>query len=435
MKFSTRIALSLIPLLGTTLQATDWCAICTIPARGDQPADRRIESYQRKIAAAEDPSDWFERLGWAYIERARERADPGDYVLADATARCLESKAPGHRGAARLRARVAIHAHRFADAEREARRLTATGNAWFDHALLGDALMEQGQLDAAVESYDRMIEARPSPAAYARVAHVRWLRGDLAGAASLLQRAATSAGSSGPAAAWIRTRWARILLQAGAVEEAAVLLDSALGMHPASAEASYLRSLVAYSADDIGLAVDSARRAAQLSALPEHLWLCADLERIATDEREASRIERDLMVSGDRLDPRSQSLFLATRGLQTSRALRLSTSELASRHDVFTHDAIAWSLLAEGRADEAWSAIRKALAEGTVDARLFLHAGIIARRRGNTAKARALLDDAHRVRCTLHPSERSRLARELRILAIDPSAISAREEGGGATSE
>jgi Flp pilus assembly protein TadD len=78
---------------------------------------------------------------------------------------------------------------------------------------------------------------------------------------------------------------------------------------------------------------------------------------------------------------------------------------LTVRHDVFTEDARAWALTAAGRLDEARTAMERALSEHTRDARLFLHAGVIAASTGRRADARRWFSQADALRSTLLPSE------------------------------
>ena len=52
-----------------------------------------------------------------------------------------------------LRGHVLHNPHQFKEAESLARRLITERGAWFDHGLLGDALMEQGKLDEAEQAY------------------------------------------------------------------------------------------------------------------------------------------------------------------------------------------------------------------------------------------------------------------------------------------
>jgi hypothetical protein len=92
--------------------------------------------------------------------------------------------------------------------------------------------------------------------------------------------------------------------------------------------------------------------------------------------------------------------------------LKLAREELEQRQDIFTYDALAWACLAAGRGDEARDYSRKALAEGTRDSRLLLHAGLISAALGSP-DAVAQLAAAQSARQTLLPSERAALDRAL----------------------
>ena len=111
--------------------------------------------------------------------------------------------------------------------------------------------------------------------------------------------------------------------------------------------------------------------------------------------------------------PRTHALYLATRRCLPAQALALTQEELQARADVFTLDAHAWALAASGRIDEAHETISRALAEGTQDARLFLHAGVISAAAGRDREARQWLGRAEQLRPMLLPSEASELTRRL----------------------
>jgi hypothetical protein len=66
-------------------------------------------------------------------------------------------------------------------------------------------------------------------------------------------------------------------------------------------------------------------------------------------------------------------------------------------------------LAAAGKLTEARSEMQRALAEGTQDARLFFHAGIIASRAGYLAEADSWLRKANELSHLLLPSERDEL--------------------------
>jgi len=82
---------------------------------------------------------------------------------------------------------------------------------------------------------------------------------------------------------------------------------------------------------------------------------------------------------------------------------------LDSRGDIFTQDALAWAWVSAGKFDEAQQHINLALSEGTKDARLFLHAAIIAWKTGKPEEARRWARQAAASQQTLLPCERAYL--------------------------
>src|SRR4029077_14445079 len=114
--------------------------------------------------------------------------------------------------------------------------------------------------------------------------------------------------------------------------------------------------------------------------------------------------------------PRTFALYLATRGQQVQQALKLAEDEMNTRADVFTMDTLAWALNANGRLHEAREYSKKALSEGTQDARLFYHAGCIAIAAGQDAEAEAAFQRSKQMKQMLMPSERDDLEKEYNFL-------------------
>ena len=83
----------------------------------------------------------------------------------------------------------------------------------------------------------------------------------------------------------------------------------------------------------------------------------------------------------------------------------LARREMEVRSDIFTLDALAWSLVNAGEVREASAHMERALAEGTEDGRLFLHASVIAAADGRPADAARWARKAQTLRFTLLPSE------------------------------
>ena len=147
----------------------------------------------------------------------------------------------------------------------------------------------------------------------------------------------------------------------------------------------------------------------KLNPLPEYQWTLAEALRVTGKENEASDVEAQLCQRGASSDPRTLALYLATRHESPETALRLARAELDSRSDVFSHDALAWSLAAAGNLAEAQIEMERALAEGTQDARLFFHAGVIASQAGRSADAERWFRKASELSHLLLPSERNEL--------------------------
>jgi tetratricopeptide (TPR) repeat protein len=359
--------------------------------------------------AAKDPA--IEQLGWAYIAKARESFDPGYYKLAEQTALCVESRHPDSPDALLLHGHVLHSLHKFKEAEALARTLVAKRGQPFDYALLGDVLMEQGRLTEAADAYQRMMDLQPGPQAYSRTAHLRWLKGDLAGAIELMQMAATANDSRNPEpTAWANVRLAIYKLQAGDTHKAGQFADLALALQRDYAPALLARGRILLAQNQPAEAADALTRAAALNPLPEYQWVLSEALRAAHRDVQALAVETKLKQRGASDDPRTYSLFLSTRGDDATAAVRLAARELDTRQDVFTYDALAWASLAAGNVAGARANISRALAEGTQDARLFCHAAVIAAAAGQVDEAQSWKQKATALEQTLLPSERNRLA-------------------------
>jgi tetratricopeptide (TPR) repeat protein len=358
----------------------------------------------------QEPEIALERLGWLFVAKARESFDPGFYRLAEQCALGLDSRKPGSPEAMLLRGHALQNQHRFKEAEPLARELVRRRGLPFDYGLLGDVLMEQGQLVEATDAYQMMIDLRPDLHSYARGAHLRWLKGDLAGAAQLMHLAASASSPLDPeSAAWVHTRLAFYLLQEGASNEADCVCDQALEFQKDYPPALLLRGRIRLAQRNGAKAIEALQVAAKRSPLPEYQWALAEALRQENRVDEAEEVESQLRKTGAANDPRTYALYLATCGNSATTALRLAQQELKQRADVLTYDALAWSLAATGKIEEAQRQMEKALAEGTKDGRLYFHAAVIAAKSGQLENARLWFEKASDYIHMLLPSEQQQL--------------------------
>jgi tetratricopeptide (TPR) repeat protein len=382
-------------------------AMILVSQVGADEIDRAIRSLQEQIRVNPEADATIKRLGWKFVTKARLSCDPGYYRLAEACAQYVRANRADDPDALLLEGHVLQSLHRFKEGERVARRLVEVRKESADFGLLGDQLMEQGRLGDATSAYQKMVDLRPDLESYLRVAHLRWLKGDLQGAIEVTRMAVAGGSPLEPEpTAWAYTRLGVYQLQTGDTEAAAASADLALQFCRDYAPGLLLRGKILLVSGNFGSAIDSLRRAATVNPLPEYQWIFADALRAAARWTEAEEVEASLMRNGEINDPRTFSLFLASRRKQIEHALELATAELSTRADVFTMDAMAWALAANGRLAEARQYSQRALSEGTQDARLFYHAGSIARNIGQESEARAFFLRANEFQQSLTPSER-----------------------------
>ena len=393
---------------GTTVSSVQPAScrlVLASPMAIDTPIDREIKRQQALIINDGSSDGAFERLGWLFVKQARLSFDPGFYKLAEQCAACLEARGSTGPEMLLLRAHVLQSLHHFSAAETAARELVKLRELPFDYGVLGDILIDQGKIREGAAAYQKMVDLRPDLQSYVRAAQVRWLTGDLDGAIELMHLATGASSPNDPeAAAWAFTRLALYQLQRGATKRALQSCDAALSLRTDYAPAMLARGRVLLATNRPADAVTELQRAAKLNPLPEYQWTLADALNLTGDHDQAAQIESQLVNSSE--DPRTLSLYLATRQHDVQRAVKLAQQELTNRGDVFTLDALAWSLAAAGRTTEAQHHSNQALAEGTVDPRLQLHAGVIAVLNNDKKHAQQRLDQATGSEQVLLPSER-----------------------------
>src|SRR5712691_7813918 len=76
---------------GPLAEVSGSCAIALAPHGGETRLDRDISGWQTRVRQAADRVPPLERLGWAFVGKARVSFDPGYYRLAEQCALCIES--------------------------------------------------------------------------------------------------------------------------------------------------------------------------------------------------------------------------------------------------------------------------------------------------------------------------------------------------------
>jgi tetratricopeptide (TPR) repeat protein len=341
--------------------------------------------------------DAFIVLGRAWVRRAREASDPGYYLHAEACAELVLERSPANLAAKNLRGFVELNQHEFLRAKGTAEAIVASdprdATAW---GTLSDAALELGDFDRAVSAVERMLEQKPGLPAYSRAAHLRWLRGDEAGAVKAV-RLAIDAGldpSDPEPLAWVLVQAAELFFQRGDYAGADAGFEQALEVVADYPPALVGRGRVLLARADPRGASRLLRRAYEESPLVETGSLLSQALALAGDRAGADAAYAAAEREGLRGDRRSLSVMDSTLGRHPERALELARKERETRGDIYTDDALAWALYRTGQFEAALESIERARRLGTRDARLLFHHGAILVGMGRAAAGRTLIEQA-----------------------------------------
>ena len=355
-----------------------------IAAEQPSKTDQRIVRAQQLIERLPKRAEGYNQLAAAYMQKARETSDFSFNALASETIKKSLAVENDNYDALKLRAKLELTYHRFAEALETAHRAQSFRND--DHDVWGqitDALVELGDYKGAVAAAQRMVNLRPDSSAYARVSYLRSLHGDTEGAVAAMNAAVKSANPNDPeGVAWCHVQLGNELLNAGKLESAERQFDEALQIFPEHRLAVEGKARARVAAGDVQGAVaiyereqaksasaDAAAALGDLYALNGKAELAkAQYQTFELLERENAALEKSW---------RHMINFWLDHDQNLAEALTLAAREHETRKDIFTCDTLAWALFKNGKTQDAKTLVEEALRTGTKDARINYHAGVI----------------------------------------------------------
>lgn len=377
-----------------------------------------------------DPEDTRSQTAVAeyYLQEVRESGNEDYLPLALAAARASLTAVGPERNVGGLTALA--HAeftnHDFAAARAHALALIPLnpGNSE-PYAILGDARLELGDYDGAAEAFAEMQRlGAGDPGTETRLARLALLNGktDEASAHFLAALTALLALPQPPreTVAWCQWQLGETAFSVGDYGEAERRYREALTQNP-----DYFRALASLgrlqaARGDLPAAIGSYERAIRIVPVIDFMAALGDLYLISGRNKDAEARyelaeqlgEHSRVVHKSPYD-RNLAIFHANHDLKLAEAYATARDEYAAgRRDIYGADTLAWTALKTGRLEEARSAIKEALKLGTRDAKLFYHAGMIARAAGDRAVAREQLQRALALSPGFDPRQ-SRIARRV----------------------
>ncbi len=366
--------------------------------------------------AAEDTESAGDRaeLAARYLQRARETGDFNDVILAEN----LSRKSLSLRSAHNLETNVILisallEQHRFAEAHKLAEHLVAEEpDVDRYHSILGDIDLEVGDYAGARASFTAV--HGPSRGGFSIApSYARWLEisGDTKSARTMLYRALAKADSSDDlqreTVAWFHLRVSDIEMRNGRLRSAENILHAGREILPLDHRLLSADAHLAALRHDWRKTIALGDSAIVTVLDPGTIGLVGDAYAALGDTAKAAEYNRTMEVAVIQQPGsyhRAWSLFLLDHDRRVPEVLAKVQEELKTRKDIYGYDLLGWSLYKEHRYAEAQSAFVKALSQGTQDAVLYYHAGMIERAAGDTANARRYLQHALDLNPTFDPT-------------------------------
>jgi tetratricopeptide (TPR) repeat protein len=371
------------------------------PSRPD--ADTSIAFWQQRIK--QNPTAYLDYtlLGEAYSRKARETGDVSYYQRSEAALRQVLAINPKYVPASAQLSNTLFTMHDFQGALAIAEPLIDNPRATQALATVGDVHMALGDYEQADAAFQKLLERDPNAAVYSRIAILADLRGDSDRGLSLMQQAAELArqsGSYGENMAWYEYQLGELYFKNNQLDRAEPHYQAALDEFDNYYLALAGMGKVRAAQSNYPAAIDLYQHAVTIVPQPEFLAALGDVY-MASGQPDKAKQQYDtveyigkLAKINRQIYNRQLANFYSDHDLHLDEALKLAIGELAAREDVFGFDAAAWAYYKNGMFNQAQDAIEQALHLGTRDAKLYYHAGMIARARGNASDAQRLLVQA-----------------------------------------
>jgi tetratricopeptide (TPR) repeat protein len=389
----------------------------TIRSASSSPSfDPNSEAVRRfledRVRADADDIIAQNRLAGIYLERLSEN---GGYEwlrrAREAVRRSLAS-VPADQNATGLflQGRVEYESHHFAAARDLAARLTKLepGKSR-GFALLGDALLEFGDLDDAATAYGEMQKRNGDGVeTESRFARLDLMRGvhDAAQAhfEKALQVAREASARSSQAVAWCLIQLGQLAFNTGQWDAAEKHFRSALAEQPDSFSAqehfAELRAAQEKYDESIRLYEEVIRRTSR----PEFYQALGDIYTVMGKFAEAASWHSQARAAYlENADAGNAHYFHHLAGLfadveeKPAEALKWARRDLELRHTAAAEDALAWALYRGGQFAEAAEIANRVVARGTKDAHILAHAGMIFLAAGDPTRGKQILSEAARI--------------------------------------
>lgn len=391
-------------------------AATTEPAPSVASSDSSAERVRRFLEdrVRRDPDDITaeNQLADICLQRVRETGSYEWLRQAAEAARKSLSSVPAEQNPTGLfmQARVEYELHHFAAARDRASALTkiepGKSRAF---ALLGDALLEFGDLDLAAAAYQEMQKRKGDPVeTETRLARLELMRGASDSARKHFDRALEASRDLSPpqpeAVAWCLVQLGQLAFNTGQWDVAENHFQSAIAEFSGGTSAlEHLAELRAAQEKYDG-AILLYEKAIARTPRPEFWQALGDVHAAMGNAADAAKWHaraRDAYLKnieeGNAHYFHHLAGFFSDTNENPAEALKWARRDLEMRHSAAAEDTLAWALYRGGEFRQAAEIAQKVLKRGIRDAHILFHAGMIFLASGDPVRGKEVLAEAARI--------------------------------------
>jgi tetratricopeptide (TPR) repeat protein len=409
----TRIAPTLLVWVAMTLANSFAATTESAPSASSPPLNRERELRFLEDRVQQDPDDIIAQnwLAEIYLQRVRET---GSYEwlrrASEAARRSLASvRAEQNATGLFMQARVEYESHHFAAARDRALALTkiepGKSRAF---ALLGDALLEFGDLDQAAAAYEEMQKRKGDPVeTETRLARLDLTRGASDSARKHFEKAVETARDLSPPqpemVAWCLVQLGQLAFNTGQWDAAEKHFQSAIAELPGDTGALEHLGELRAAQEKYDEAILLYEKVIARIPRPEFWQALGDVyaamgkpAAAATWHTRARDAYLKNAEEGNSHYFHHLAGFFSDTEENSVEALKWARKDLELRHSVAAKDALAWALYRAGEFESAANAAREMLISGRKNAHILFHAGMIFLAAGDPVRGKEVLAEAAR---------------------------------------
>lgn len=386
--------------------------LADIRTQNNTRTDAQITLLKGRLEKDPNNTDLYNRLGVALMQKGRESGNLSWYNQARASFQKAVNLNPKNPVSLyNLAWAYTIH-HHFSEAIRYARQAIAIDpNSYPAYGVLSDSYVELGDYEKGLTYAQKMLDLHPDLASYSRGAHLRWLHGNVKGAAFLFQKAIEAGGPYPEHTAWARTQLADIYFKTGNVRAAEQIYQQVLKQLPDYRHALVGLARIRTVQKKLDDAIQMLEKATEGMPPIAYIVELGDLYALKGDKQKAEAmyakveptVEEHLKyeVEGNEL---VLALFHLEHDRDLNKALRLAEAEIKEHKSILAYATLAWAYYKHKRYADAEKAIKQAMRLNTQDPLLFYRAGKIYQAMGNAALAKRYLFAAVNLNPGFHPT-------------------------------